>query len=182
LAALRVYRRAIADNDHEIRSSAIAEGVDIIDLPNLREATTPQESRALDTGGARIIISASGMGTGGRVVHHLKALLPYRETTIVLVGYQAVGTLGRALAEGADQVKIHGSYVRVRAEIVSIEAFSVHADADELIRWLRAADRVPSQVFVNHGESKAAQTLAHRIAQELDTVAVVPEPGERVGV
>jgi metallo-beta-lactamase family protein len=182
LAALRVYRRAIADNDHEIRSSAIAEGVDIIDLPNLREATTPQESRALDAGGARIIISASGMGTGGRVVHHLKALLPHRETTIVLVGYQAVGTLGRALAEGTDQVKIHGSYVRVRAEIVSIEAFSVHADADELIRWLRAADRVPSQVFVNHGESKAAATLAHRITQELDTVAVVPEPGERVGV
>lgn len=182
LAALRVYREAIADDDHEIRSSAIAEGVDIIDLPNLREATTPQESRSLDAGGAQIIISASGMGTGGRVVHHLKALLPLRETTVVLVGYQAFGTLGRALAEGAEQVKIHGSYVRVRAEIVTIEAFSVHADADELLTWLHSADRVPAQVFVNHGEASAAATLAERIATELDTVAVVPEPGERIGV
>lgn len=182
LAALRVYRNAVADADPEIRSSAIAHGPSIIDLPNLREATTPQESMALDRGGAQIIISASGMGTGGRVVHHLKALLPDTDNTVVLAGYQAIGTLGRMLAEGATQVKIHGQYVRVRAEIVTVGAFSVHADRSELIDWIRSADRLPSQVFINHGEPESAAALAARIREEFDIVAVVPTPGERVAV
>jgi metallo-beta-lactamase family protein len=182
LAAMRVYRDAIRDGDPEIRTSAIAEGPAIIDLPNLREATTQQDSMALDRGGAQIIVSASGMGTGGRVVHHLKALLPDKDNTIVLVGYQAVGTLGRALQDGAEQVKIHGKYVKVRAEIVTVGAFSVHADADELIDWIRSADKLPKQVFINHGEPDASEALAERIRRELDIVAVVPEPGERVAV
>jgi metallo-beta-lactamase family protein len=182
LAALRVYRQAIANADPEIRSSAIAQGTDIIDLPNMHEATTPQESMALDRGGAQIIVSASGMGTGGRVVHHLKALLPDNDNTVILVGYQAVGTLGRALQDGATQVKVHGQYVKVRAEIVTVGAFSVHADADELIDWIRSADRLPSQVFINHGEPEASAALASRIAQTFDIVAVVPTPGERVAV
>jgi metallo-beta-lactamase family protein len=182
LAALKVYRSAIADGDSEIRSSAIAQGPGIIDLPNLREAVTPQDSMALDRGGAQIIISASGMGTGGRVVHHLKALLPDKDNTVVLVGYQAVGTLGRMLADGADQVKIHGGYVRVRAEIVKVGAFSVHADKDELIDWIRSADRLPTQVFINHGEPQSSAALAEQIREEFDIVAVVPAPGERVAV
>jgi hypothetical protein len=160
LAAMRVYRDAIRDGDPEIRTSAIAEGPAIIDLPNLREATTQQDSMALDQGGAHIIVSASGMGTGGRVVHHLKALLPDKDNTIVLAGYQAVGTLGRALLDGAEQVKIHGKYVKVRAEIVTIGAFSVHADADELIDWIRSGDKLPKQVFINHGEPDASEALA----------------------
>jgi metallo-beta-lactamase family protein len=182
LAALRIYRAAIADSDAEIRSSAIAHGPSILDLPNLREATTPQESMALDRGGAQIIISASGMGTGGRVVHHLKALLPDKDNAVVLVGYQAVGTLARMLGEGAEQVKIHGGYVRVRAEIVKVGAFSVHADKDELIDWIRSADRLPTQVFINHGEPESSAALAERIREEFDIVAVVPTPGERVAV
>ncbi len=182
LAALRVYVEAIQDADPEINSATVAEGPDAIDLPNLHEATTPQESMALDRGGARIIVSASGMGSGGRVTHHLKALLPDRDNTVLLVGFQAVGTPGRMLLDGARELKIHGQYVPVRAEVAEIEAFSVHADASELVDWLRSCQPPPRQVFVNHGEASAAQALAERIRAELDVAVVVPTPGERVYV
>ncbi len=182
LRALQVYRAAIADGDAQIRSSVLAEGTSILDMPNVQEATTPEESMALDHPGARIIVSASGMATGGRVVHHLKAFLPQRETTVILVGYQAVGTLGRLLADGAETVKIHGRIIRVRAEIVDVDAFSVHADADELLEWIASADPPAQQVLINHGEPEAAAALAHRIAHECDIAAIVPEPGERIRV
>lgn len=182
LAGMRIYVEAIQDRDPEINGATIAEGPDAIDLPNLREATTPQDSMALDRGGARIIISASGMGSGGRVTHHLKALLPDRDNTVLLVGFQAVGTPGRMLAEGAREIKIHGQYVAVRAEIVEIEAFSVHADADELLAWLMSCPAKPKQVFVNHGEPQASRALADRIRKEWDVAVVVPQPGERIYV
>jgi metallo-beta-lactamase family protein len=182
LAAMRVYVQAIQDGDPEISTATIAEGPDAIDMPNVHEATTPEQSMALDRGGARIIISASGMGSGGRVTHHLKALLPDRDNTVLLVGFQAVGTPGRMLLDGAHEIKIHGQYVPVRAEIVEIEAFSVHADASELVDWLMSCADKPSQVFVNHGEPEAAQALADRIRQEWDVAVVVPQPGERVRV
>lgn len=182
LAAMRVYREAIADGDAELLTAAVAQGPDIIDPQNLFESTTPDESKRLDAGGARIILSASGMGTGGRVVHHLKALLPDRDNTVILAGYQAVGTPGRALLEGASVMKFHGEYVKVRAEIVDVSAFSVHADADELLGWLTSARSRPREVFVVHGEPDAAEALAGRIRDELDLIAVVPAPGERVSV
>ncbi|MHB1212940.1 MAG: MBL fold metallo-hydrolase RNA specificity domain-containing protein, partial [Candidatus Nanopelagicales bacterium] len=182
LAGMRVYVDAIADGDAEINSATVAEGPGAIDLPNLHEATTPEQSMALDRGGARIIVSASGMGSGGRVTHHLKALLPDRDNTVLLVGYQAVGTPGRMLRDGAHEIKIHGQYVAVRAEVVEIEAFSVHADAGELIDWLRSADPRPQQVFVNHGEQGSSEALAERIRRELDVAVIVPQPGERVAV
>jgi metallo-beta-lactamase family protein len=182
LAAMRVYVQAIQDGDPEISTATIAEGPDAIDMPNVHEATTPEQSMALDRGGARIIISASGMGSGGRVTHHLKALLPDRDNTVLLVGFQAVGTPGRMLLDGAHEIKIHGQYVPVRAEIVEIEAFSVHADASELVDWLMSCADKPSQVFVNHGEPEAAQALADRIRHEWDVAVVVPQPGERIRV
>lgn len=182
LAALRVYLDAIRDEDPELTSAILARGTEAIDLPNLHEATTPEQSMALDREGARIIVSASGMGTGGRVTHHLKAHLPDRDNSILLVGYQAVGTPGRMLLDGAHEIKIHGQYVPVRAEIAEIEAFSVHADADELLEWLSSCQPLPSQVFINHGEPDAAAALADRIRRDLDIAAVVPEVGERVRV
>ena len=182
LAAMRVYVEAIQDADPEINSAVIAEGPDAIDLRNLHEATTPQESMALDRGGARIIVSASGMASGGRVTHHLKALLPDRDSTVLLVGFQAVGTPGRMLSDGAHELKIHGEYVPVRAEIVPIEAFSVHADAGELVAWLTSCSRKPQQVFVNHGEEEAARILADRIRSSWDVAVVVPQEGERVHI
>lgn len=182
LAALRIYVEAIQDGDPELSTATIAEGPDAIDLPNLREATTPTESMALDRGGARIIISASGMGSGGRVTHHLKALLPDNDNTVLLVGFQAVGTPGRMLLDGAHEIKIHGQYVPVRAEIVEIEAFSVHADSSELVDWLRSSPSKPRQVFVNHGEPDASAALAERIRREWDVAVDVPQPGERVRI
>ncbi len=182
LAALRIYVRAIQDGDPEINSATAALGPDAIDLPNVHEATTPQDSMALDRGGARIIVSASGMGSGGRVTHHLKALLPDDDNTVLLVGFQAAGTPGRMLLDGAHEIKIHGQYVPVRAEIIEIEAFSVHADASELIDWMRSCRTKPAQVFVNHGEPDAADALAERIRREWDVAVHVPHEGERVRV
>lgn len=182
LAAMQVYLRAIADRDPELTAAIVAEGPAAIDLPNVHEATTPEQSMALDHGGARIIVSASGMGSGGRVTHHLKALLPDRDNTVLLVGFQAVGTTGRLLADGAHEVKIHGQYVAVRAEVVLVEAFSVHADATELIDWLMSCGRKPVQVFVNHGEPTAARALANRIREAWDVAVIVPQTGERIYV
>ncbi|MUH45152.1 MAG: MBL fold metallo-hydrolase, partial [Actinobacteria bacterium] len=182
LAAMRVYRAAIVDRDPEIRTAAVVQGPDIIEPQNLFESTTPDESKRLDLGGARIIVSASGMGTGGRVVHHLKALLPNPDNTVIIAGYQAVGTRGRSLLDGAREIKVHGRYVRVKAEIVDIRGFSVHADASELIAWLRAAGQRPEQVFVIHGEPEASAALARRISLELDVVAVVPKTSERIAI
>jgi metallo-beta-lactamase family protein len=122
------------------------------------------------------------MATGGRVVHHLAEQLPDRRNTVVLTGYQAVGTRGRQLQEGARQVKIHGRYVPVRAEVVDVQDFSVHADADETVRWLGRAPEPPENVYVVHGEPSAAAALAARIDRELGWCAVVPRYRERVRI
>jgi metallo-beta-lactamase family protein len=182
LAGLRVYLRAIHDDDPELLTSVKVEGTDVIDLPNLSEATTREQSMALDVGGPHIIISASGMASGGRVTHHLKWALPDRHNSVLLVGYQAVGTPGRMLLDGAHELKIHGQYVPVRAEIAQIDAFSVHADADELVDWLAATRKRPQQVFLNHGEPDAAQVLAAKIRDRLDVAVVVAQAGERVRI
>ncbi|MCX7055674.1 MAG: MBL fold metallo-hydrolase, partial [Proteobacteria bacterium] len=166
LAGMRVYRAAIADGDPEINSATIAQGPSSIDLKNLHEATTPQDSMALDRAGARIIVSASGMGSGGRVTHHLKALLPDRDNTVLLVGFQAVGTPGRMLADGAHEIKIHGTYVPVRAEVVTLGGFSAHADQSAILGWLRNFHR-PPRTWLVHGEPPAANALAARIGAEL---------------
>ena len=182
LATLSVYRSAIDREEPEFRSEVLAHGASLFDLPDLHEARTPQESMALDRPGPKIIISASGMAAGGRVVHHLKALLPDPRNCVILVGFQAIGTHGRALAEGAAQLKIHGQYVKVRAEVVEVPVFSVHGDSDELIAWLTSAGSPPPSVFVVHGEIGSSNTFADRVREELDVCAVVPRPGERVRV
>ena len=129
-----------------------------------------------------IIISASGMASGGRVVHHLKYLLPHERNSIVMVGYQAVGTRGRDLVEGAASLKMHGRYIPVRAEVKQIEGFSVHADADELLAWASAMVDPPSTTYVVHGEPEASATLAQRFRDELHWNAVVPRDGETVRI
>ncbi|WP_454777695.1 MBL fold metallo-hydrolase [Georgenia muralis] len=178
LAALDVYRRAAARG--ELREDV---GPDLVDLPALHTAATPEESMALDTAVMPcVIVSASGMASGGRVVHHLRHLLPDRRSCVVLTGYQAVGTRGRALLDGAHELKMHGRYVPVRAEVVLDEEFSVHADAGELVAWLRDLPEEPETVYVVHGEAAASRALAGRIREELDWTVAVPRPGERVRV
>jgi metallo-beta-lactamase family protein len=180
LAALRVYERAIAEGSPQVRED-VARTSGLLDPGDLHAARTPAESRVLNAPRRPcIIISASGMATGGRIIHHLEHLLPDRRHTVVLTGYQAVGTRGRQLLEGARDVKIHGRYVPVRAEVVSIDDFSVHADAEEVLDWLARAPEPPGTAYVVHGEPESAQALVGRIRDDLGWNAVVPRYGERV--
>jgi metallo-beta-lactamase family protein len=150
-------------------------------VPDLHVTRTAAESQALnEPRHPCIIISASGMASGGRVVHHLAHQLGDRRNTVVLTGFQAVGTRGHDLLTGARQLKLLGRYVPVRAEVVDDPEFSVHADADELLEWLGRCDPAPRVVHVVHGEPEAAEALAARVADELGWVAVVPRFGERV--
>lgn len=179
MRALDVYRRALAAVD----AGLLPPGWDprTFGVPDLRVTRSAAESQALnEPRHPCIIISASGMATGGRVVHHLAHQLADPRHCVVLTGYQAAGTRGRDLVEGARQVKVLGRYVPVRAEVVDDEEFSVHADSDELLQWLGRCDPPPSAVYVVHGEQGAAQALARRVSDELGWVAVVPRHAERV--
>jgi metallo-beta-lactamase family protein len=182
LAALEVYQAALRAGADGVRSDLTRED-DPFDPGHLRVAHSAEESARLNTPASPcIILSASGMATGGRVVHHLKYQLPDPRNTVVLVGYQVPGTRGRALVDGARQLKMHGRYVPVRAEVVDLPEFSVHADADETIAWLSAAPRQPKACYVVHGEPAASSALAERINTELGWLAVVPRDGEKVRV
>ena len=125
-----------------------------------------------------VIVSSSGMATGGRVLHHLIAYAPDPRNAILLTGFQAGGTRGAALANGARSLRIYGQEVPVGAEVVQLSAASGHADAGELLAWMRSAPRPPRQVYVVHGEPDAADTLRRRIEHELHWPASVPEYGE----
>lgn len=127
-----------------------------------------------------VIISASGMATGGRVVHHLKAFLPDHRNTILLAGYQAAGTRGAALLGGAREVKIHGEYVPVRAEVASLGSISAHADRNELLAWIGRLPHAPQRVFVTHGEPVAADRLRLAIGERFDWSTTVPEHRQSV--
>ena len=141
------------------------------------------ESRALNMRkGPMIIIAASGMLTGGRVLHHLVAFGQDSRNAILLSGYQAGGTRGAVLAGGADHLRIFGQDVPIRAEVVAMQSFSGHADADEVLAWMGGATRKPGIVYVTHGEPDAADTLRARISRELGWQARVPEHLERVGL
>ena len=126
----------------------------------------------------KIIISASGMATGGRILHHLKAFASDRRNTIMLTGYQSPGTRGRAIADGTPQVKIFGDWVPIRAQVANLRMLSAHADADELIRWAGGFDTAPQRVFVVHGEPQAADTLRSRLDREFGWPATVPRQNQ----
>lgn len=145
-----------------------------------RFAHTPDESMLIDRSRApSIIISASGMATGGRVLHHLARFLPDEKSTVLLVGYQAAGTRGRTLADGGDELKIHGGYVPVRAHVVQLDGLSAHADHVELLDWLAASQLAPRQVFVTHGEPAASDAMRRRIVERFGWRALVPQDGAR---
>jgi len=139
------------------------------------------ESKALTANPMpKVIVSASGMATGGRVLHHLKAYAPDHRSTILFAGFQAGGTRGAAMVAGAESIKIHGQYVPVRAQVSNLEMLSAHADADEILRWLRGFKAAPRMTFVTHGEPAASDALRHRIEEELGWRCLVPDHGEKV--
>jgi metallo-beta-lactamase family protein len=129
-----------------------------------------------------IIISASGMVTGGRILHHLKAKLPDDRNTIAFVGFQAEGTRGRRILEGEPTVKIHGELVPVRARIEKINSLSAHGDYSEILRWLKGFQRPPRQVFIVHGEPSASQSLAEKISEALGWPVSIPGYSEKVNL
>jgi len=129
-----------------------------------------------------VIISASGMATGGRILHHLKHYASDYRNTLLFTGFQAAGTRGRAIVEGARQVKIHGDYVTVAAQVENLDARSAHADADEIMGWLRGLKKAPLTTFVTHGEPEASKALAKRIETELGWQCVIPELGMEVSL
>ncbi len=139
------------------------------------------ESKALDHDQTpKVIISASGMATGGRVVHHLKAYIADSRNTVLFTGYQAAGTRGQALVHGIDKIKMHGEYFSVRAEIVNLSALSAHADYQEILEWLKNFKHPPKEVFLTHGEPIAADALRHKIEEEFKWKCKVPEYLESV--
>jgi metallo-beta-lactamase family protein len=141
------------------------------------------ESKAIDRMPyPRIIISASGMATGGRVIHHLKALAGDPRNTILFTGFQAAGTRGAAMIAGAKTIKIHGQYVRVNAEVRALDSLSAHADEEEIIRWLQRFESPPAMTFLTHGEPVAIDMLRHRIEETLGWEVRVPEYREMVAL
>ncbi|WP_418128187.1 MBL fold metallo-hydrolase [Variovorax sp. 375MFSha3.1] len=166
--ATRIYRKHCDEHRLSAPQCATMLGKTIV-------VNTIEESIRLNTlGFPSIIVSASGMASGGRVLHHLKAYAPDARNTILFAGFQAAGTRGAAMVAGADAVKIHGAYVPVRAEVANLETLSAHADHDELLAWLDG-QRAPRQVFVTHGEPVAADALRLAIEERHGWPCTVPE-------
>jgi metallo-beta-lactamase family protein len=148
-----------------------------------RVIASPDQSKQLTASRApAIVISSSGMAEGGRVLHHLKAALPDQRNTVLFAGYQGVGTRGRRLVDGEKTVKIHGAWVPVAARIEHIDSMSAHADAGEIMRWLKGFARAPQRTFIVHGEPTAQDALAARIHAELGWSTHAPEHGESVQI
>jgi len=142
--------------------------------------TVEDSKRLNDTAGPGIIVAGSGMATGGRILHHLKRLLPDPKTTVLFVGYQAAGTRGRLLKDGAAEIRMLGMMVPVNATIMVSDAYSAHADREEILRWLGGFRRPPGMTYVVHGEAGAAEALRDAIVSRLGWNAAVAEDGQRV--
>jgi metallo-beta-lactamase family protein len=137
------------------------------DFPGLKETRTVEQSKAINEfKGSAIIIAGSGMCTGGRIKHHLVNNISSPENTILFVGYQASGTLGRHIIEGAESIRILGEKRKVRARVAKINGFSAHADRDELVKWLSGLKKPPRHVFVTHGEPKAAASFSEYLHEK----------------
>jgi metallo-beta-lactamase family protein len=159
----------------------LSQGRDPFDFPGLTVVRTPSQSKAINNiAGSAMIIAGSGMCTGGRIKHHLVRNIHRPESTILFVGYQAAGTLGRQIIDGAREVRILGLEYPVRARIEMIEGFSGHADRDELFRWLSALRTPPTRVFVVHGEPATALRFAEFVAKRTGWKTSVPAYGEEV--
>ena len=154
-----------------------------LDFYNLRFTRTAEESKQINfSKESKVIISASGMCTAGRIKHHLKHNLWRKESSIVFVGYQANGTLGRRIKDGEKVVKIFGEEIRVNAEIHSLEGFSGHADKEGIIRWIKSFKNRPKKIFVVHGEEEAAGEISRKIEEELKIKTHISELGETLSI
>jgi metallo-beta-lactamase family protein len=150
---------------------------DFFSFKNLRETLTVDESKSInDFPAPKVIIAGSGMMSGGRIMHHLIRYLSDPKTTLLIIGYQARGTIGRRIYEGAKKVVIYGEEVKVDAQTDAIGAFSAHGDKNKLTRWLHPEDgRIPEKIFLTHGDFEAQEIFATHLRHELKTEVVIPE-------
>jgi metallo-beta-lactamase family protein len=177
-----MYGRHPEDHDLEMETLTDA-GRSPLSSHTFHLARTREESRALNQiSGPLIILSASGMATGGRVLHHLKQRLPDPRNTVLLPGFQAAGTRGRALVDGARFLRIHGADIPVRAHVESLDGFSAHADRDEILSWLSRFEAPPQHTYVVHGEPAAADALAREIRVRFAWEVTVAADGMQVSI
>ncbi|UWG98869.1 MBL fold metallo-hydrolase [Dehalobacter sp. DCM] len=178
VAATRIFEKDTRNFDDESRT-LLERGHNPLNMKNLHFSESTEDSIRLNAikGGA-VIISASGMADAGRIRHHLKHNLWRSDSTVIFVGYQAEGTLGRLLIDGAEEVVIHGEKVAVNADIVNLKGFSAHADQRELLDWLKFAARNAQEIILVHGEARVLQTFSALVEEQLDKKPIIPELGE----
>lgn len=173
--ATQVYNRWHEEHDREY-ASLLAHKKHPLRTASMQTTSTREESKRLnDMRGPRVIISASGMLTGGRVLHHAMRILPDERATIVFVGYQAAGTTGRRVQDGEREVRIMKNWIPVRCHIERVEGFSAHADWKAVLRWLSGLESAPKTVFTTHGEPESAEAMAQHIRDAYGWNVVVPE-------
>ena len=177
-AATIAYGKRTEEQD-EAYASVLATKQHPLRTHSMLVCSTKEESKRLNSAeGARVIVSASGMMTGGRILHHAIRLLADPDATIVFVGYQAAGTTGRRILDGEKEVKILGQWVPVRCRVARIGSFSAHADWKEIIQWLEGMPSAPRRTFLTHGESNAANAMAGHIRDRFGWAVQVPQYGE----
>jgi metallo-beta-lactamase family protein len=180
--ATQVYNRWTEEHDEEY-ASMLMQKRHPLRTGSMRTASTREQSKqANEMRGARIIISASGMMSGGRVLHHAMRILPDENATVVFVGYQAAGTTGRRIIDGEREVKIMKQWVEVNCNIEKVEGFSAHADWKAVVHWLEGLRTTPKIVFTTHGEPDAAEAMAGHIRDRFGWNVIVPEYGQTVGL
>lgn len=179
--ALRFYAARVAELDPDMQPAV--KGVSVFASTRFQAVASAQESKQLTASRQpAIVISASGMATGGRVLHHLAAALPDPRHTVLFVGYQAAGTRGRQLVDGATEVRIHGRQVPVAARVTKIDSMSAHADRGEILRWLGTLPRRPGRLCLVHGEPGPMDALKGLVADRLQWEAHTPAHGERIEI
>lgn len=163
--------------------SLIATGDELFDFPGMRATLTKDESKAINQAARpKVIIAGSGMMNGGRIMHHLVRYLGDKNSTVLIIGFQAQGTLGRRLFAGEKQVTVMNERIEVKAAIISIGAYSAHADQPMLMDWIKSSPNPPKKIYCVHGEEEAATALANRIQDELRINAELPIFGKRISV
>jgi metallo-beta-lactamase family protein len=179
--ALKFYSARISELDEEMRPTE--KNVSTFATTRFQTVSSPQQSKEL-TASRRpsIVISSSGMATGGRVLHHMAAALPDQRNTVLFVGYQAAGTRGRVLVDGARDVRIHGQSISVNARIARIDSMSAHADRGEILRWLGTFPATPNRVCLVHGEPEPMDALKALLQQRLGWNAETPHHLQRLSL
>jgi len=178
--ATQVYNRWHEEHDREY-ASLLAHKKHPLRTASMMTTSSRDESKRLNSmQGSRIVISASGMLTGGRVLHHAMRVLPDEKATVVFVGYQAAGTTGRRIQDGEREVKIMKQWLPVKCHVEKVEGFSAHADWQGVLRWLAGLQKTPKAVFTTHGEPEAADAMAKHIRERFGWNAVVPQYGQTI--